>query len=108
MTMLETKGRELGLLKLRDFATPGTLTRLITIETALKKLSVLRASDVVGRAEVEVAMETIKGTFFLSPDGSKVYGLKPTTRIIDGRKVKMLSIKSVTPVNDVLSFTEAK
>ena len=102
-------GHELRLLRLRDFATKGELTRPITIGAALKLLAEIPAADIHERRRADVlgATETIKGTFFLSPDGSKVYGLKPTTRVIDGRKVSMLSIKSVTPVISIITW-EAK
>ena len=102
-------GRDLGLLKLRDMATAGSLTVPITIGEALKVLEKIPdnwAND-NRRAEVLATTKTIKGTFFLSPSGHEVYGLKPTTRVIDGRKVSMLSIKSVTPVTSIITW-EAK
>jgi hypothetical protein len=103
---LET--RPFGLMKVRELARPAVLTRAIRLGKALKELEAVRQSDEVGRKRILSQTETIKGTFFLSPSGTEVYGLKPTTRTIDGRKIKMLSIKSVTPVGEVLSFTEAR
>ena len=93
--------------KNRELAKAAVLTRVITIEAALKALYCLRENDAAGRAAVVLGTQTIKGTFFLSPNGQNVYGLKQTTRVIDGVKRSMMSIKSVTPVSRVLSF-EAK
>jgi hypothetical protein len=100
--------RPFGLMKVRELARPAVMTRKIRLGKVIKELEAVRQSDEVGRKRVLSQTETIEGTFFLSPSGTEIYGLKPTVRTIDGRKVKMLSIKSVTPVNEVLSFTEAR
>ena len=90
--------------KSRLLLVDGQVTHKATIGETLKRLSTLRESDVVARAEVLTATLTFKGSFMLSPSGSQLWGLKPTTRTIDGRKVNMLSIKFILAVADVLVF----
>jgi hypothetical protein len=96
--------RPFGLMKLRELARDGVMVRKLTIGEALKELESIPARDEMGRARVRKMTKTVRAQFFLSPSGADVYTLKPTTRVIDGRKVKMLSIKSVTPVGAVLSL----
>lgn len=105
MTMLDTRSSMyLRLPDTREEAVRAVLTRRATIGAMLKALAPLRESDVVGRAEALLKTETVKGQMFLSPSGTHVYVLRPETRKIQGRSVKMLSVKVVIPVGDVLTF----
>ncbi len=98
----------LNLTENREEAMPGRLVHKATLGKVLKELATLRANDVAGRAELLTMTETVKAQFFLSPNGESVYVLKPTTRVVDGMKRSMLSIKAVVPVSSVLSFEVAR
>lgn len=108
MTMLETRNTiYLQLPDTREEAVKGVLTRKASISTTLKALQSIRESDVVARAEVLTMTETVKGLMFLSPSGTSVYVLRPTTRKINGVSTKMLSVVAVVPVGDALTFEVA-
>jgi len=106
MTMTESR-LYLQLGDSRDEAVKATLTTKATLAKVCKAAALLRMDDVLGRAEVALMTETLKGLMFLSPSGSFVYVLKPETRKIAGVSTKMLSVKRVIPIGDVLSFEVA-
>ena len=82
----------------------ATLTKKASISAVLKGLQSVRETETHRRAEIIAKTETVKGEMFLSPSGTFVYVLKPETRKINGVSTKMMSVKHVIPVGDVLSF----
>ena len=110
MTMTESR-LYLQLGDSRDEAVKATITTKATLAKVLKSAATFR--HVIGElkpceaAELITMTETLKGLMFLSPSGTSVYVLKPTTRKINGVSTKMLSVVANIPLGDVLSFEVA-
>lgn len=109
MTMTETRqdarsALYLQLSETRDETVRATLTKKASISAVLKGLQSVRETETHRRGEILAMTETLTGEMFLSPSGTSVYVLKPTTRVVDGVKKSMLSVKHNIPVSDVLTF----
>ena len=92
-TITETKRlRRTDLGTSRDELTKAAVTRRLTIREALPRLHSLRANDAAGRAALMTETKTVVAQWMMSENGTRLYGLKTTSRVIEGTKRSMLSV----------------
>ena len=88
----------------RSEAVAGTLTIGARIGWAFKPYAAgsnLTRLDVLGPEGCRAATETIKASFYLSPSGRTVIGLRPVTE----KGKKMLKVVANIPLGDVRDLT---
>lgn len=85
---------------------PGTMATPAALGAILKELAGRTTAELDAEtgASVAVAVDTVKGSFLMSPSGHGVYVMRETSRTIKGRKWRGLSCVRVIPAGEVIAL----